>query len=189
MAETPAPRPKSATALIEVLANDLTYIPNPEQRKVKESFWVRFTENPVCEPTHITLSIVLQLVGDPRLDRWWNHPGFKEWFRNQEEFRERAATMAHLALDTLQSILLNELAQPSARVNAAKLVLEISQKMPQKQAEIRYRDDSIGKMSKSQLEAFLTKNVHLLPTPPPPGLTDLTPGDTVDSNPRSVESD
>lgn len=159
---------------IEVLASDLTYSPNHEQRKAKESFWVRFNENPLCEPQDLTLSVVLSVLGDGRLDRWWSQAGFKEWFRNQEEFRERAASLAHLALDTLQSILINENAQPSARVNAAKIAFEIARKMPQKQQDTKFLDEALQKMDRKQLEQYVSKNIHLLPSVPltPPVLAD-----------------
>lgn len=151
---------------IEVLASDLTYSPNHEQRKAKESFWVRWNENPLCEAQDITLSVVHGVLGDGRLDRWWSQPGFKEWFRNQEEFRERAASLAHLALDTLQSILINENAQPSARVNAAKIAFEIARKMPQKQQDAKFLDEALQKMDRKQLEQYVSKNIHLLPAVP-----------------------
>lgn len=153
---------KSAT-LVEVLTSDLTYLPNHEQRKTKESFWIRFNENPLCDAQDVTLSVALSVVGDGRLDRWWSHPGFKEWFRNQEEFREAAAALAHLAMDTIREILINSDAQPGARVNAAKLAFEIARKMPQKQSDAKYLDDLVGKMDKRQLESYLAKNKHLLP--------------------------
>lgn len=155
---------RQTTHLVEVLASDLTYLPNPEQRKVKEAFWLRFNENPTCEPTHISQSIVEGITGDSRVSRWWSQPGFKEWLRNQEEFRERAATLAHLALDTIHSILINETAQPSARVNAAKLAMEIARKMPQKQTEAKYADEKITEMDKKQLEAYISKNMKILPS-------------------------
>lgn len=150
--------------VIEVLASDLSYLPNASQRTIKEAFWCRWNENPLCDPKDITLSIALQIIGDGRLERWWSQPGFKEWFRNQEEFRERAASLAHLALDTIQSILINEDAQPSARVNAAKLAMEIAAKMPKAQPAQKFLDDQISRMDKRQLEDFLTRNLHLLPS-------------------------
>lgn len=149
--------------VVEVLANDLTYLPNPEQRRVKAAFWVRFNENPICEPQNLTLMAVLQLVGDGRLERWWTQPGFKEWFRNQDEFRERAALLADEAIDTIRAIMHNELAPPAARLTAAKLAMEISNRIPKKDQESRFLDDAIGRMDRKQLESFLSRNTHLLP--------------------------
>lgn len=150
-------------SVIEVLVSDLTYVPNPQQRRVKEAFWVRHNENPLCEPQDITCQMAIGVTGDTRLQRWWGQAGFPEWFRNQEEFRERAASLAHQALDTLQQILLDGDAPPAARVQAAKLALEIARKMPSKQQEPQFLDDQISKMDKKQLKDFLARNVHLLP--------------------------
>lgn len=154
---------KTLDNVIEVLVSDLTYIPNMEQRKVKETFWVRHNENPLCDAQNATQIDVLRVVGDPRLSRWWTQPGFKEWFRNQEEFRERAALLAHMALDAIQSILVNEDAQPGARINAAKLALEVSRKMP-KQTEGTFLDSTISKMDKKQLEAYVSSKMRVLPS-------------------------
>lgn len=161
--------------IIEVISSDLTYLPSAEQRKLKEAFWLRFSADPTCDPSEVTQSIVELYTSDSRVSRWWSQTGFKEWFRNQEEFRERAAILAHLALDTLQSIMINETAQASARVNAAKLVMEIARKMPTKQAVEKYVDEKIAEMDKKQLEAYIAKNIHLLPNPPQKGLTDNNP--------------
>lgn len=149
--------------IVEVLVSDLTYLPNPQQRRVKEAFWVRWNENPLCDPADVPLSEALRVTGDGRLERWWSQPGFKEWFRNQEEFRERASVLAQTALDTIEEILSNRDAQPAARIAAAKLAMEIARKMPQKQAEPKYLDDSVGKMDKQQLEQFIQRNIHLIP--------------------------
>jgi hypothetical protein len=168
---------------VEVLVSDLTYVPSGEQRKTKEAFWVRFNEAPTCDAQDITMAEVLRLVGDSRVGRWWSQSGFKEWFRNQEEFRERASVLAHIALDTIQNILINEDSSPSARVQAAKLALEIARKMPQKQAEPKYLDDSINKMDKKQLEQYLSRNVHLLPVGPAvDSLSSDTASDTLDQD-------
>lgn len=171
---------KTPSAVFEVIASDLTYLPNPQQRRLKESFWVRWQENPVCDAKDISLAMAQRLVGDSRLDKWWGQSGFKEWFRNQEEFRERASALAHLALDVIESVLIDQNSGAAARVSAAKLAFELARKMPQKVEQVKYLDESINKMDKKQLEAYLTRNRHLLPS------NDLTPiedSDTLDTDP------
>lgn len=154
---------------IEMIANDLTYMPNHEQRKVKSAFWMRFNENPICEADSVTLSIALSVVSDGRLDKWWTQAGFKEWFRNQEEFRERVESMAHLALDTLMMILVTDDPKAaSARVSAAKLLLEVARKLPKAASEMTYKDDKISGMDRKQLDAYISRQMRLLPAPPEP---------------------
>lgn len=158
------PRRDYASDVVEVLANDLTYIPNPEQRKVKAAFWTRFMENPFCEPKDIQKGDIYQLTSDNRLDRWWSQPGFKEWFRNQEEFRERVEALAMSVLDRLAVILASDDPKMSnAQVQASKLLLEVARKMPPKYQQDKYVDEKIGKMDKKELEAFVAERVHLLP--------------------------
>ena len=81
--------------------------------------------------------------------------GFKEWFLNEEEFAQKALALAHLALGSLEEVLTNPDANPSARVKAAKLAIEVANKMPQRWQKTVYLDDQIHKMDRAQLESFL----------------------------------
>jgi hypothetical protein len=181
------PRKDPTVGIIEVLASDLTYIPNPEQRKVKAAFWTRFNENPLCEANDIQIGDVLRLVGDSRVQRWWSLPGFKEWFRNQEEFREIVESTVYLALDKLREILSSDDPKmASAQVNAAKLLLEVGRKMPQKQAAEKFADEKIGKMGKKELEAFVQKGLKFMPAPK---IVDLESEDLLTDDPVIVDNE
>lgn len=163
------PRRDYQADLVEVLATDLTYIPNAEQRKLKAAFWTRFRENPFCEARDIQKADIFQLTSDGRIDRWWTQPGFKEWFRNQEEFRERIEALAMSVLDRLTVIMESDDPKLSnAQVQAAKLLMEIAGKMPPKYAKEQYHDDKIARMSKAELESFIQRNVRILPAAPTP---------------------
>lgn len=155
-----------ASQVLEIMANDLTYLPTAEQRKLKSAFWLRHNENPLCEPSDISITIIDRLVTDSRLPKWWAQAGFKEWFRNQEEFRERVESMAHLALDTLMLILVTDDPRASsARVNAAKLLLEVARKLPSRtQVQDKFADEKISSMTKAQLDAYIAK--HMLVAAP-----------------------
>lgn len=179
------PRKDPTVGIIEVLASDLTFIPNPEQRKVKAAFWTRFAENPLCEPADIQMGDIQRLVGDSRLQRWWTLPGFKEWFRNQEEFREIVESAVYLALDKLREILSSDDPKmASAQVNAAKLLLEVGRKMPQKQTVERFADEKIGKMGKKELEAFVQKGLKFMPPPKVVGPEEITLDDSLTIDPE-----
>ncbi len=147
----------------EIVASELTYMPSPEQRKAKSAFWARFNDNPICDPQDISLAIALQFANDERLSRWWSQSGFKEWFRNRDEFRQRVEYLVHQALDSLEYVLVDPKAQASAKVNAAKLLMEVARKMPQKQVAEQYLDEKIGQMSKQQLQEYIRKSTKLLP--------------------------
>lgn len=153
---------KSVTDTLEIVADELTYLPSPEQRKAKSAFWAKFNDNPLCDPEDISLAISKQFCSDRRLDNWWKFEGFKEWFRNKDEFRQRMEYLAQLSLDALESILADPKAQGSAKVNAAKLIMEVSRKMPQKSLQEQFLDEKVSQMTKPQLEQYIKKNIRLL---------------------------
>jgi ABC-type branched-subunit amino acid transport system ATPase component len=110
------------------------------------------------------------------ISRWWSLPGFKEWFRNADEFRQRLEYLANLSLDALEYVLVDPKAQSSAKVNAAKLLMEVARKMPSKVAQERFLDEAIAGMSAKQLEEFVQKkSQQLLPTAPPTNSVDRIP--------------
>lgn len=144
---------------IEIVVAELVYNPSEEQRKLKSAFWLRFNDAPYCDPRSITLAVAQKLVPDKRLDRWWSINGFREWFSNAEEWRERAENLAHLALNAIEQVLRSDDPKAvNAKVNAAKLVLEATSKMPHKGIKEVYVDDKIGKMNRNQLEEYIRRN-------------------------------
>lgn len=155
-----------ATQQLEIVASELTYIPSPEQRKTKSAFWTRFNDNPLCEPQDISLAVAIQFVSDERLTKWWPQTGFKEWFRNRDEFRQRIEYLVHQALDSLEYVLADPKAQASAKVNAAKLLMEVARKMPSKQDSAgQYLDEKISTMTKAELEAYVRSRAPKLIKP------------------------
>jgi hypothetical protein len=138
---------------------DMTCDISDEMRKVKAAFWAAYQDNPVHSV--ITLSMVLQVTNENKVKQWWNLPGFKEWFCNKDEFRQRVEYLANVALDTIEQILINPDANPNARQNAAKLMIEVANKMPSRHAKEKFLDAQIQEMGKRELEAYIRK--HSLP--------------------------
>lgn len=143
------------TERVAQVIDDLIFAPTPDQRSVKAAFWAKYANAPLMDTSKITAAYVHKLIPDSRLPRWWSLYGFKEWFLNEDEFRQRIEYIAHLALDAMEAILTDPDANHSARVNAAKLALEAANKMPQKWQKTLYLDDSIQKMDQAQLEQFI----------------------------------
>lgn len=119
---------RNITNISQVIACDLTYIPSDDERRVKASFWKRFTDTPICNPNAITLAAAQSLLNDSRLDRWWSKPGFKEWFANQEEWRERAEYIAQLALGVFENLLTDPATQAATKYAAARDALKLTGK-------------------------------------------------------------
>lgn len=164
---------KVAGKIVEIIS-DITYVPTYEQRKVKTQFHNRLTDNPICEAHNATLAIVQQLVpGDRRITRWWADGGFRDWFLNRDEFRERAESLVHLALDTIEQILGDNKAQASARVSAAKLMMEVGRKMPSKSDNDTQKmlDAHISNMNEKELQEYIQKTTPRLVSQPQPNIS------------------
>lgn len=146
------------TNIISVAAHELIFIPTPSQRQVKARLVVRLADNPMIELSAITLAEAQQLTGSSQLKDWWGKPGFREWFLDQNEYRQRLEYLFSLALDAAEEILLStDIKVQGARVAMIKLLAELSNKTP-KDAPVKYKDEAIGKMSQAELEAFLEKS-------------------------------
>jgi hypothetical protein len=142
---------------IAALVEDMVYVPTPTQRQVKAAYWAVWGDNPTTDSNSITLAAVMQITNDGRVSKWWSQPGFREWFTNRDEFRQRTEYLAHIALDTLEQLLVDPDANASARVNAAKLLLEATDKMPRKYAKEKLLDERINRMGPHELQQWLDR--------------------------------
>ena len=146
---------------------ELTFLPSPEHRRIKSAFWASIAENPILDPASdgVSLAAAQRITGDARLPRWWQLPGFKEWFANKDEFRQRVEYLANLALDVAEEVLLDRDAHPSARVNMTKLVIEVANKIPSRASqkdENKFLDARIAQMGREELEEFIRKQTKML---------------------------
>lgn len=145
------------------VVEDLTFIPHPDQRKVKAALWAVINDNPAFDIDSITAEDVVKITADSRVRRWWKETDFRSWLLNKDEFRQRLEYQAQLALDTLERVLISTDAKSAnAQVQAAKLILEAASKMPQKWTKEVWADERISKMDKLQLQEYIKKNSHLL---------------------------
>jgi len=143
-----------ASELTDVM-EDILFSPNPVQRKAKARFWSRYEPNPIGDG-NVSLEMVQRVTGDPSTKRWWGLPGFKEWFLNAEESRERLEYLFNVALDTAESILVDPDANDNAKVQMIKVIAQLAGKEPTRREE-KFLDAEIQKMSESQLRAYLEK--------------------------------
>lgn len=151
------------TERITQVVDDLIFLPSPDQRQAKAAFWAKYSQAPQVEVSKITVGHIQKIIPETRLPRWWGMYGFKEWFLNEDEFRQRSEYLAHLAQDTLEQIMLDPDANHNAKVNAAKLAIEVANKMPQRWQKVAYLDDSIQKMDQAQLEQYIRQKSLLTP--------------------------
>lgn len=138
------------------ILEEVVFVPTPQMRKCKAAYLAATADNPMSD--NPSLELALQATGESRLRQWWSTPGFRSWFANREEFRQRVEYLANLALDAIEEILLDGDANATARNAAAKLMLEAANKLPRGTGPERFADDQINQMSKQQLEQYLRRN-------------------------------
>lgn len=154
---------KDINKILAAAQTDLVFAPTPDMRRAKAAFWSKFADAPMVASDSLTLASVQQVSSDRRLSKWWTLPGFAEWFQNKEEFRERLEYLADIALDSLEQVLTDPDANPSAKVASAKLVLEAASKMPKKEADAPA--SRLETMSRGELEEYVRRNLkYLAPT-------------------------
>ena len=93
-------------------------------RHCKTRFWINLKNNPICDPDHITLTAATQLTKEKKLKAWWEKPGFAEWFGVEDEFEVKVASAKFSALETMIDVMNNPDTPASARVAAAKTVID-----------------------------------------------------------------
>ena len=116
----------------------------PEMRECKTRFWKALESNPICDPNHVSLPAVMQLTKHKKLKSWWEKPGFEEWFTAGDEFEVKVASAKHTALDTMMEIMANPDSPASARVTAAKQVMDYARSMEKEDPAIEKLLDKIA---------------------------------------------
>lgn len=140
-------------SLAEV-ADKVIFTPTPRQRQVKAKFWTRFQPGPFSSPDALTAVAVMEVTGESSLKEWWPKPGFREWFLNREEAREKLEYLFMKALSTAEDIMDDPQAHANAKVQMIKVIAELANKFPSKNLE-RYADDDINRMDEKQLKRYL----------------------------------
>lgn len=156
---------KNISRVLAAASQEVVFAPTPEMRRAKAAFWASLEDTPSGDLADtMTLAAATSLGADKKLSRWWNIPGFADWWQNKEEFKQRLEYIAQLALDALEGVLLDPDANPTAKVSSAKLVLEAANKMPKRQAEDSVEQKLAG-MSRNELEEYVrTRMKYLTPS-------------------------
>lgn len=151
---------KLRSATLTTMADEVlstTFRANSEQRRLKARFWTVYNENPLVDIRDINSTDIVKMTQDHRAANWWGIAGFKNWFLNTMESRERLEYLFDLALDTAEEILLDPSEKAaSAKVNMIKIIAELGAKYPKHQ-EQKFADQQISNMTKEQLDEFLQR--------------------------------
>jgi hypothetical protein len=130
-------------------------------RRVKSVILARLADDPTFAPgTALPLTLAERLAGCSLTD-WWTQPGFQEWLVNSTEFRERLEGAALMALDALEAIVTDPSKMDNARVNAAKVLMELARKYPRQSTPEDAAKD-VSTWDRAQLEEYVRKNAGKL---------------------------
>lgn len=144
------------------LVEEVVFRPLEEHRRLKSKFLARIADNPMVDTSTVTLADAQRILGTNTVGKYWNLPGFQEWFLNTGEYQERLEGLFALALDAAQDILMNQ--DPKAQSSRAAMVrtmAELAGKMRPKDtgsAAAAAMARMIGSMDQAQLSVFLSKS-------------------------------
>lgn len=139
------------------LAEKVLFTPTPSMKKIKARFWTRYQAGPMNDMSAISASEIAKITSSAGIKNWWGKDGFKEWFLNQDEQRERLSYLFDKSLDSLEQILDNPDAHPSAKMNAIKMLAEITGYLGKNKQPEKTSDESINQMSESQLLEYIKR--------------------------------
>lgn len=147
---------------VEVV-QDLIFEPSPEQRMLKARFWTRYADTPLADCNKINQTFVANLTGNSTVARWWNMPGFADWFLNKDEWREKIEYLARLSLDAAEAILMDDNPKTaSARVNLIKSINELANKLPARVKERVVLDKVVADATEEQLDDIIAQGAKII---------------------------
>lgn len=148
--------PEKKQQEIKTLSKQFIFEPTKAQAKLKAKFWTRFQPGPMQSSDNITLSVAMDVTSNTSLEKYWREPGFRDWFLNNQEERERLRYLFNKSLDAVENILDNPEANANAKANLVKLLAEMTGHLSKKPVE-KFSDESINRMSEHELKTFLSK--------------------------------
>ncbi len=151
------------TRLLEATRDVVMFQPDPNQRRAKSNYWTHFAGSGTEVAPAPNLATALQFGADRRISAWWDLPGFQDWFLNRDEFRQRLEYLSAVGLDALESILTGRMSSDSDKLNAIKLIMAVSK--PGQPDSEQMADAAIGKMTRQQLQEYISRNMKLVPSP------------------------
>lgn len=144
---------------LKVIKEELVFSPSPTQRRAKARYWAR-SEGLLGNPKNTSAQLVSSYINEPAIQKWWGAPGFKEWFFNEQETKERLEYLFMLALDTAEHVLLDENANANAKVQMIKVLAGLAGKDSSKDSKLL--DENIQRLNAEQLREYIRENAPKL---------------------------
>lgn len=141
----------------------LVFVPDEAMKAVKAAFWSKAQDKPHINPDDLTLVAVMYEVPDSRLREWWHLDGFRPWFSNKDEVRQRMEYLISLGLDAVEELMQSRDSKVAgAQVKALEMLCRLTNKEPPKVKEVKMLDKEVQDMSEAELEEFIRKNTKLI---------------------------
>lgn len=107
----------------------------------------------------MSLEALLALGVSGVVSRWWDIPGFREWFLSKDYNKHQAEGLLQQAMHRLSEVLRYS-TDNAELINAAKeartLFTAMTASRPDDQE--KFADEAIQEMSKEELQAYINKN-------------------------------
>jgi hypothetical protein len=116
-------------AEIKAISNSV-FKPSALQIKAKIAFYhkVKFLQEDVSK---MDVERVAHIIGDDRVINWWKIKDFVQWFRNEDEHKERVDYLYTRMLDNLEDFIVDEEQKytPNEKLAAQKQLIELRKQM------------------------------------------------------------
>jgi hypothetical protein len=179
---TPIPVLRQATKdMIQTAHNELEFVPNDLQSRVKARFYRRIEEmshQVDKETVFASRDLVVQMAGTDRILAWLEKPDFAAWFVDAEYMVDTIRSLQQSAVKVVADVLKSDDATEGDRLKAARMLLELGDQFPGKKSEYRFIDDRIEGMS----EADTTKELAEMKAK----LTKANPEDVLETSDDSI---
>lgn len=153
---------------METLPTEQSFNPTKHMRVAKARFWKAVEDNPLIDPTCLSVAEISRLAGSPTLPRWVrDNEGFKQWFTSKDEIKVMLKMGAEAAVDRLVKIVQEDRVGPKeavsagTQVQAAKLLLEFAGMAPAKQSEVRITKEQLPD-DENELRQYIEAGVSKL---------------------------
>jgi hypothetical protein len=155
----PAQDSETETNVIGKLIAD-TFRPTDSQRKAKAALlaFLADPETMLFDLKSLSVDRAISLTGIPALRTWWNQPGFRAWFINKEESRQKIKYLTDKALEAAVQIL----DDPDPRASSAKVNILKTLLAYEAQEQTQKTHTKFDNMDINQLRGFLKQNAHLI---------------------------
>jgi len=118
-------KPVDVTKMLQTIADEeAMFTPTKLQREVKSRFWQILNDNPLllAQAKNINPNMIRRVTScSSSIEQWWKIEDFRDYFLNNNTFKENLRGLEEMALDVLYKILANPNLDGDAKVMANQL--------------------------------------------------------------------